>query len=128
MMTQLLHKHCEWQEDKRPMTRHGSAKRPTMYLASMDTKTAFEVARPRHKLMGDQVVHRWITAASLREMARLEGQATLENVQSTSSFARCSGSPQTLPQHGHADLGECRARMDEEKMGELMETREGRDH
>ena len=96
---------------------HGSPKRPTIYLTSMDIKTASDVARPRHKLMEDQVVHRWITAAFLREKACLEGQATLENVESTSSFARCSGSPQTLAQHGHADLGECRARMDEEKDG-----------
>ena len=38
MMTQLLQKHWEWQEDRRPMVRHGSVKRTTVYLASMDIK------------------------------------------------------------------------------------------
>ena len=52
---------------------HGSVIRPTMYLASMDTNTAFDVARPKHiaKIMGDHDVHGWIVAASLREMAGL---------------------------------------------------------
>ena len=33
MMAQLLQKHWEWREDRRPMMRHGSVIRPTMYLA-----------------------------------------------------------------------------------------------
>ena len=37
-----------WHEDRRPMIKHGSVVRPTMYLASMDIKTAFDVARPNH--------------------------------------------------------------------------------
>ena len=47
MRTPLLHKHWEWQEGRRPMMRHGSVIRPTMYLASMDSETAFDVARPK---------------------------------------------------------------------------------
>ena len=50
--------------------RHGSEKRPMMYLASMDIKTAFDVARPT---TGDQDVHGWITSAVLREMVGMEG-------------------------------------------------------
>ena len=34
-------------------------------------------------------VHGWIIAASLRELAGLEGQAKLERVESTFSFAKC---------------------------------------
>ena len=34
MMTHLLQKHWHWQEDRRPMMRHDSVRRPTMYLAS----------------------------------------------------------------------------------------------
>ena len=30
------------------MLRHGSVVRPTMYVASMDIKRAFDEARPRH--------------------------------------------------------------------------------
>ena len=41
------------------MMRHGSVQCPTMYPASMDIKTAFDVARPRHigKIMEDHDVH-----------------------------------------------------------------------
>ena len=63
-----------------------------MYVASMDIKTAFDVARPKHiaKIMGDQNVHGWIVAALLREKAAgLEGQTTSENVECTFPFARC---------------------------------------
>ena len=68
--------------------RHGRAKRPTMYLAGMDIKTVFDVARPRHiaRMMGDQDVHGWITAAVSREMVGLEGHARFENVESAFSF------------------------------------------
>ena len=37
------------------MMRHGSVKRPTLYLASMDIKTAFDVASSE-KLEGSTVV------------------------------------------------------------------------
>ena len=62
---------------------HGSEKRPTMYLARMDIKTALDVAT-----MGDQDSHGWTTAALLREMAG-EGEA-LGHVDSTFPFTRCT--------------------------------------
>ena len=48
MMTQVLQKHWEWQDGRRPMMMHGSVTPPTMHLASMDIKTASDVARPKH--------------------------------------------------------------------------------
>ena len=68
MVTHLLQKHMEWQEDRRPMMRHGSVIRPAVYLA-------FGVARPKHiaRIMDDEDVHGWIVAALLREMAGVEG-------------------------------------------------------
>ena len=47
----------------------------TLYLASMDIKTAFGVARLEHiaKIMDDHDFHGWITAALLREMALSAG-------------------------------------------------------
>ena len=45
MMKKLPRKHPEWQEDRHPMSRHASVVRPTMYLASMDMKTAIDVIR-----------------------------------------------------------------------------------
>ena len=47
--------------------RHGSERRPPMYLTSMDIKTAFDVARPKHCAtnVDDHDVHRWIIVAFL---------------------------------------------------------------
>ena len=72
------------------MLKHGSVIRPTIYLASMDIKTAFDVARPKHiaQIMEGHDVRGWIIAALFREMAGLEGQATFECVDSKFSFAR----------------------------------------
>ena len=48
LMTHWLQKHWEWQEDRRKNVWHGSERRPTVYVVSMDIKTAFDVARPTH--------------------------------------------------------------------------------
>ena len=56
------------------MLTHGSVVRPTMYLASMEIKTAFDEARPWHvaKIMEGHNTHGWIISALLREMVDLE--------------------------------------------------------
>ena len=91
LMTQLLQKHWEWQEDRRKNVWHGSEKRPTMHIASMDIKTASDMARPKRtaRIMGAQDVHGWITAALIREMTGLDGHATFENVESKFQLTRC---------------------------------------
>ena len=68
-----------------------SENRTTMYVASVDIKMVFDVPRPTPTAnnMGDQEVHGWITAASSREMAGLEGQATFEHVHGSRQVARC---------------------------------------
>ena len=91
------------------MLRHGSVVRPTMFLVGMDIKTAFDEARPRHiaKIMEDHNAHGWLISAFLREMARLEGQATFEKYfffrQLLSPGERRS--PQIVAEDGHAALG-----------------------
>ena len=47
-----------------------------MYVASMDVKTAFDVAKPKRtaKFLQEQNMHGWLIAASLREMEGLEGE------------------------------------------------------
>ena len=64
----------EWHEDGRTTVWRGSEKRP-MYLASRDIETAFDAARPRRmaKIVVNQDVHGWITAALSRELAGMEG-------------------------------------------------------
>ena len=48
MMTNVIQKHWEWQEERNPVMKHGTVVRPTLYLASLDIKTAFDEARPKH--------------------------------------------------------------------------------
>ena len=59
MITNLLQKHWDWQEERNPMLKRGSVVRPTMYLASLDIKTAFDEARPKHvaKIMDNHDTH-----------------------------------------------------------------------
>ena len=91
MMKKLRQKHREWQEDRRPMIKHGSVMRPTVCLASTDIKTAFDVARRKHipRIVEGHTAHGWMIAALLREMAGLEGLALFECAESKFSFARC---------------------------------------
>ena len=38
MVTNLLQKHWEWQEERNPVMKHGTVVRPTMHLASLDNE------------------------------------------------------------------------------------------
>ena len=91
MMTNVVQKHWEWHEERNPVMKHGTVVRPTLYLASLDIKTAFDEARPKHvaKIMDSRNTHGWIIAAFLREMSRLSGKATFECVESSFAFNRC---------------------------------------
>ena len=46
LLTNLLQKHWEWQENRRKDLEPGKFKYKTMYMASLDVKTAFDVAKP----------------------------------------------------------------------------------
>ena len=48
MIANLLQKHWEWQENRERMKKHGCVARPTLFLASLDIKTAFDDAKPKH--------------------------------------------------------------------------------
>ena len=48
MVTNLPQKHWERLEERNPVMRHGTEVRPTRYLAILEIKTAFEVAKPKH--------------------------------------------------------------------------------
>ena len=91
MVTNLLQKHWEWQEERNPVMRQGTVVRPTMYMASLDIKTAFDEAKPKHmaKIMDNHNTHGWIIAALLREMSGLSGKAIFECVESSFAISRC---------------------------------------
>ena len=90
--------------------KHGTLVRPTMYLASMDTRTAFDEAKPKHVawILDGHNTHGWLIAALLREILWLSGTASFESVETRFNFNRCLrqgsvGAP-------------CRGRMDDEKV------------
>ena len=60
-------------------------------MASLDIKTAFHEARPRHiaRIMESHNTHRWLIAAHFREMSGLEGKAMFECVERSFNFNRC---------------------------------------
>ena len=90
-MTNVIQKHWEWQEDRNPVMKHGTVVRPTLYCASLEIKTAFDEARPKHvaKIMDSHNTHGRIIAAFLREMSGLSGKAMFECVESSFAFNRC---------------------------------------
>ena len=91
--------------------------RPTMYMASLDIKTAFDVA----KILDSHNTHGWLIAAFLREKSGLSGMASFECVESCFSFKKClrQGSVEAprlwKKMEATPDLGQCGERMDEEK-------------
>ena len=88
IVTNLIQKHWEWQEERNPVMKHQTVVRPTMYMASLDIKTAFDEAKPKHvaKIMDSHNTHGWIIAALLREMSGLSGKAMFECVESSFAF------------------------------------------
>ena len=62
------------------MLKRGSVIQPTMFLASLDIRAAFDEAIPRHiaKMMESRNKHGWLIAALLREMSGLEGEVMFE--------------------------------------------------
>ena len=91
LTTNLLQKQWEWQEERNPVMKHGTVVRPTMYMASVDIKTAFDEAKPKHvaKILDGHDTHGWLIAALLREMSGLSGKASFECVESKFSFNGC---------------------------------------
>ena len=70
MMTNLLQKHWEWQEEWNPLLRHGNAVTPIMYLANLDIKTVSDETKPKHvaKFLDNHATHGWCIAVFLLEM------------------------------------------------------------
>ena len=91
LVTNLSQKHLEWPEEVSPMSKHGSVSRPTMFMASLDIKSAFDEARPRHiaRILESHNIHGWLIAALLREMSGLEGGSMFECVESSFTFNPC---------------------------------------
>ena len=87
LVTNFLHKRWEWQEEWNSVMKHGTVVRPTMYLANLDIKTAFDGAKPKHvaKILDGHKIHGWPISALLREMSGMSGKATVECVETSAS-------------------------------------------
>ena len=124
MIADLLQKHWERQEERTPMLRHGSVDHTTMCLASMDIKTAFDEARPRHvaKIMESHSTQGWIVSALPREVCGLEGQAMFRTcgeqflIQSRPP-PRKRRSSQIAAKDGHAAHGKSEGKLDKKNNG-----------
>ena len=77
LATNIFQRHWEWQEDRRTDLQPGLYKYITAFMASLDVKTAFDVANPSvaSKILTLTRVHGHLTAASLAEMQDVPGSA-----------------------------------------------------
>ena len=74
-------RHGEWQGDRRVDLQPGNFRCNTAFMASLDVKTAFDVAKPAvaSKFLTLTSVHGHLTAALLVEIQDVRGSASCEN-------------------------------------------------
>ena len=91
LLTNLLQKHWEWQENRRKDWEPGKFRYKTMYMASLDVKTAFDVARPSvvSKILSLIGTHGHVVAALLAEMQDVKGSACSETCETEFRYSRC---------------------------------------
>ena len=91
LLTNLLQKHWEWQEHRRKDWEPGKFRYKTMYMASLDVKTAFDVARPSvvSKVLSLIGTHGHLVAALFAEMQDVKGSACFENCETEFRYSKC---------------------------------------
>ena len=90
-LTNLLQKHWEWQENRRKDLEPGKFKYKTMYMASLDVKTAFDVAKPSvvSQILSLIGTHGHVVSALLPEMQDMKGSAWFENCETEFRYSKC---------------------------------------
>ena len=73
--TNIFQRHWEWQEDRRTDLQPGFYRYNTVFMASLDVKTAIDVAKPSmvSKIFTLTGVHGHLTAALLAEVQDVRG-------------------------------------------------------
>ena len=91
LVTNILQRHWEWQDDSRVDLQPGRFRYNTAFMASLDVKTALDVARPAvaNKILTLTGVHGHLTAALLAEMQDVRGSASFENCETEFRYSRC---------------------------------------
>ena len=79
LITNMLQRHWEWQKDRRTDLQPEIYRYITPFVASLDVKTAFDVAKPSvvSKILTLTGVHGHLTAALLTEMQDVQGVRVL---------------------------------------------------
>ena len=91
LVTNIFQRHWEWREDRRVDLQPGRFRYNTAFMASLDVKTAFDVAKPAvvSKILSLTGVHGNLTAALLAEMQDVRGSGSLENCETEFRYSRC---------------------------------------
>ena len=91
VVTNIFQRHWEWQEDSRTDLQPGLFRYNTAIMASLDVKTAFDVARSTvvSKILTLIGVHGHLTAAPLAEMRDVRESASFENSETEVRYSRC---------------------------------------
>ena len=92
LVTNIFQRHWEWEEDTRTDLQPGMYRYNTAFVASLDVKTAFDVAMPLvvSKILTLTGVHGHLTAALLAEMQDLRGSACFETSETEFRYSRCT--------------------------------------
>ena len=108
----LLQKYWECQEEGNPVMKHGTVVRPTMFLASLDIKTAFDEAKPKHvaRTLDDHNTHGWLISALLRDVGVIRDGFLRKcgepfQLQQVLATRKC-GSPALVAEDGESDSGQ----------------------
>ena len=88
LVTNIFQRHWEWQEDRRVDLQPGRYSYNTAFMASLDVKTAFDVAKPSvvSKILTLTAVHGHLTAALLAAMQDVRGSARFKTVRRNSGI------------------------------------------
>ena len=92
MITNLLQKHWEWQENRKENCDARSLEVQDDVRGQHGRHFGVRCGKTKEFFpnnRGDQHVHGWITAGLPREIAALEGRALFEHVESKFQFTRC---------------------------------------
>ena len=86
----IFQRHWEWQEDRRTDLQPGFYRYNTVFMASLDVKTAFDVAEPSvvSRILTLTGVHGHLTAALLAEVQDVRRSACFENTETEFSGVR----------------------------------------
>ena len=116
--------HWEWRQERREGgPKHGFPRHPTMYVASMDVKTASDVAKPKRTanfwksttcMVGSLRLYfaRWMV---LRERPILRMWRACSRSHNVSR--RAEWKPKTMAKHSQTETLECRAKLESNKIG-----------